>query len=98
MVHITVGVSEIRKGPRTQVKRDSRTNARKQDLGDRESLQVCSRLKSYEFLYTCRQAPFYRETKGLLHSEITLESMEYSKREHIHECPLQPVICGTNFQ
>jgi hypothetical protein len=29
-------------------------------------------------LYICPRAPFYRETKGLLHSEITLESREYS--------------------
>jgi hypothetical protein len=41
--------------------------------------------------------PFYREAKGLLHSEITLESKEYSKCEHVQECPLHPVICGTNF-
>jgi hypothetical protein len=35
-------------------------------------------LKSCESLYTCPCAPFYRETKGLLHSETTLESREYS--------------------
>jgi hypothetical protein len=28
--------------------------------------------------YTCPHAPFYKETKGLLHSESTLESKEYS--------------------
>jgi hypothetical protein len=33
--------------------------------------------------------PFYNEMKELLHSEITLQSREYSKCEHIHECPLQ---------
>jgi hypothetical protein len=46
--------------------------------GDKESLKVCARLKSCEPLYTCPRAPFYRETKGLLHSENTLESEEYS--------------------
>jgi hypothetical protein len=37
-------------------------------------------------LYTCPHAPFYREMKGLLHSESTLESKEYSQCEHVHEC------------
>jgi hypothetical protein len=46
--------------------------------GDRESPKVCTRLKSCELLYTCPCAPFYRETKGLLHSENTLKSREYS--------------------
>jgi hypothetical protein len=36
--------------------------------------KACTRLKSCESLYTCPHAPFYRKTKGLLHSEITLES------------------------
>jgi hypothetical protein len=64
---------------------------------DKKSPKVCSRLKSCESLYTCPRAPFYRETKRLLHSEITLESMEYPKCEHVHERLLHPVICGTNF-
>jgi hypothetical protein len=34
-------------------------------------------LQSCESLYTCPRTPFYRDTKGLLHSEITLESREY---------------------
>jgi hypothetical protein len=46
--------------------------------GDRESPKACTRLKSCESLYTCPRAPFYRETKGLLHFEITLKSREYS--------------------
>jgi hypothetical protein len=46
--------------------------------GDKESPKACTRLKSCESLYTCPRAPFYRETKGLLHSEITLKSREYS--------------------
>jgi hypothetical protein len=46
--------------------------------GDKESPKDCSSLKSCESLYTCPHAPFYRETKGLLHSENTLELKEYS--------------------
>jgi hypothetical protein len=38
----------------------------------------CLSLKSCESFYTCPRAPFYRETKGLLHSENTLELKEYS--------------------
>jgi hypothetical protein len=50
-----------------------------------ESPKDCSHFKSYESLYTCPRAPFYRETKGLLHSESTLESKEYSLCELIYE-------------
>jgi hypothetical protein len=46
--------------------------------GDKESPKDCSSLKSCESLYTCPRAPFYREKKGLLHSENALESKEYS--------------------
>jgi hypothetical protein len=46
--------------------------------GDKESPKDCSCLKSCESLYTCPHTPFYRETKGLLHSESTLESKGYS--------------------
>jgi hypothetical protein len=45
--------------------------------GDKESPKDCSRLKSCVSFYTCPRAPFYRETKGLLHSESTLESKKY---------------------
>jgi hypothetical protein len=41
--------------------------------------------------------PFYREARGLLHSEIALESKEYSKCEHVHERLLHLVICETYF-
>jgi hypothetical protein len=34
---------------------------------------------SKEPVYTCPPTPFYRETKRLLHSDIALESKEYSK-------------------
>jgi hypothetical protein len=60
--------------------------------GDKESPKVCSCLKSCEPLYTCSCAPFYMETKGLLHSENTLESREYSQCEHVHKRLLHPVI------
>jgi hypothetical protein len=46
--------------------------------GDKESPKDCSCLKSCEPFYTCPRASFSRETKGLLHSENTLESREYS--------------------
>jgi hypothetical protein len=49
-----------------------------EEWGDKESSKACARLKSCESLYTWPRASFYRETKGLLHSEITLESREYS--------------------
>jgi hypothetical protein len=45
--------------------------------GDKESPKNCSSLKSCESFYTCPHTPFYRETKGLLHSENTLELKEY---------------------
>jgi hypothetical protein len=67
-----------------------------EEWGDKESPKACARLKSCESLYMCPRAPFYRETKGLLHFEITLESKEYSWCEHIQECLLHPVICGAN--
>jgi hypothetical protein len=54
------------------------THESHEEIGDKESPKACTRLKSCESLYTCPRAPFYRETKGLLHSEITLESKEYS--------------------
>jgi hypothetical protein len=46
--------------------------------GDKGSPKNCSCLKSCESFYTCPHAPFYRETKGLLHSDNTLELKEYS--------------------
>jgi hypothetical protein len=46
--------------------------------GDKESPKDCLSLKSCESFYTCPRAPFYREMKGLLHSENTLELKEYS--------------------
>jgi hypothetical protein len=46
--------------------------------GDGGSPKDCSCLKSCESFYTCPHAPFYRETKGLLDSDNTLELKEYS--------------------
>jgi hypothetical protein len=46
--------------------------------GDKESPKDCSSFKGCESFYTCPRAPFYRETKGLLHSKNTLELKEYS--------------------
>jgi hypothetical protein len=47
--------------------------------------------------YTYPHAPFYREMKGLLHSENTPESREYFWCEHVHECLLHTVIYGADF-
>jgi hypothetical protein len=72
----------------TQVTKDGETkNPRKPELASK----VVNPLKRV------LAPPFYRETKGLLHSEIALESREYSLCEHVHECLLHPVICGANF-
>jgi hypothetical protein len=46
--------------------------------GDKESPKYYSRFKSCESFCMFPRAPFYRETKGLLHSESTLESKGYS--------------------
>jgi hypothetical protein len=62
-----LGVQKIGWNPRTQ---ESRTSARKLQPGDKESPKACTHLKSCEALYTCPRAPFYKDTKGLLHSEI----------------------------
>jgi hypothetical protein len=70
---------------------------RKGDKEDKESPKACTRLKSRESFYTCPRAPFYRETKRLLHSKNTLKTKEYSQCEHVHERLLHPVICGADF-
>jgi hypothetical protein len=57
-----------------------------EERGDKESLKACPRLKSCEYFYTCPRALFYRKMNGLLHSENTLESREYSWCEHVHDC------------
>jgi hypothetical protein len=77
------GIRSLKWDPRTQVNKNTEhTNIQVwntiHERGDKESPKDCSRLKNCESLYTCPRAPFYRETKGLLHSENTLESKEYS--------------------
>jgi hypothetical protein len=72
--HQCWGVRKIGGNPRL---REFGTNAQELWRGDKESLKACTRLRSWEPLYTCPHAPFYRETKGLLHSENTLASKEY---------------------
>jgi hypothetical protein len=61
-------------------------------------MKACIPLKSCKPLYTCPSTPFYRETKELLHSNITLRSKEYSKWEHVHKCLVHPVIYGAWLQ
>jgi hypothetical protein len=48
-----------------------------EEKGDKESPKGCTHLKVVN-PFTRAIMPLYRETKGLLHSEITLESKEYS--------------------
>jgi hypothetical protein len=79
-------------------KTKEQTHERSSEVGDKESPKACMLLKSCEPLYMCPLASFYRETKELLHSEITLGYKEYSKWKHVHECLLYPVIYGTNFR
>jgi hypothetical protein len=45
--------------------------------GDKGSPKDCLCPKSCESFYTCPHVPFYRETKGLLHPDNTLELKEY---------------------
>jgi hypothetical protein len=52
-------------------------NAIHERQGDKISESLYSPQKLWTLLHVPR-APFYRETKGLLYSEITLESKEYS--------------------
>jgi hypothetical protein len=54
-------------------------------------LKTAQGSKVVNALYTFPRAPFYRETKGLLHFESTLESKKYSQCEHVHECLSLPI-------
>jgi hypothetical protein len=76
-VGANVGGSEKSEGI-PEHKSSEREHKVREELGDKESSKVCTRLKSCEPFYTCPHAPFYREMKGLLHSENTLGSKEYS--------------------
>jgi hypothetical protein len=46
-------------------------------LRDYSSPGRLHKFQKSESIYTCPHAPFYRETKGLLHPENTLELNEY---------------------
>jgi hypothetical protein len=46
----------------------------------------CTSSKKFESVYTCPCASFYREMKGLLHTQNTLKLREYSQCEHVQEC------------
>jgi hypothetical protein len=47
-------------------------------LRDNSSPGRLHKFQRSESIYTCPRAPFYRETKGLLHSQNALELKEYS--------------------
>jgi hypothetical protein len=70
-----LGGPKIGFSPQTQ---GSRTTFTRVTKWDKESPKAGTHLKSCESIYTCPHAPFYREMKGLLHSENTLEPKEYS--------------------
>jgi hypothetical protein len=73
------GTWKIRIRPPNTREGNARTFRNTNDIGgDKESPKDSSRLKSCECFYMCPRAPFYRETKGLLHSENTLQPKEYS--------------------
>jgi hypothetical protein len=69
------GIRKSGQDPRTQEKNVCNIQVRVADdvRGDKGSLHDCSCLQSCESFYTYPRAPFYRETKGLLHSNNTLE-------------------------
>jgi hypothetical protein len=57
-------------------------------IDDKEFPEACispQKMWTFKISYTCPSAPFYRGVKGLLHSEHTLRSTEYSKWEHVHK-------------
>jgi hypothetical protein len=75
------GIRKFERDPRTQACRNTKymnvqARNRIHERRDKESPKDCSCLKSCESLCTCPRAPFYREAKGFLHSENTLESKE----------------------
>jgi hypothetical protein len=47
-------------------------------LRDCDSLSRLHKFQKSESVYMCPRAPFYREMKGLLHSQNTLKHKEYS--------------------
>jgi hypothetical protein len=89
------GVENLMGSPNTRLE-NKYTKTRTRE-GNKESAKVYLSLKRCEPLYTCPWTPFYREAKGLLHFDITIESREYSCCEHVLKRLLHPVICGANF-
>jgi hypothetical protein len=77
-----LGVSKKSVGiPEHERERDRTVNTFKDSgntKGDQESPTSGTDFQSNESIYTCPHTPFYRETKGLLHSENTLALKEYS--------------------
>jgi hypothetical protein len=70
-------------------KSDDSPNTREREILVRSSTQLeyretiipsadCTSSKKSESVYTCPRAPFYREMKGLLHTDNTLKPREYS--------------------
>jgi hypothetical protein len=69
-----LGISENPEGiPNTRERTVNTFKYSDDARGDKESPKDSSSQKSCESFYTCPHAPFYREMKGLLHSENTLE-------------------------
>jgi hypothetical protein len=71
-VGTNVGGPKIGWIPRTRESRKKARNSRK--TGRQRISESLHSPQKLWILYTCPRAPFYRETKGLLHSESTLES------------------------
>jgi hypothetical protein len=72
---------KIRMDPRTRVKEREFLACSSTQLESREGVILpadCTSSKKSESVYTCPRAPFYRETKGLLHTKNTLSLREYS--------------------
>jgi hypothetical protein len=73
------GIWESGWDPRTRVKVQRTRSSRVMTQEETENLlKDCFNLKSCIPFYTCPHAPFYKETKRLLHSVNTLELKEYS--------------------
>jgi hypothetical protein len=73
------GIQKSGRDPRTQEKGIQKRSEIQMTWEETKNLlKTAHASKVVNPLYTCPHAPFYRETNGLLHSECTLESKEYS--------------------
>jgi hypothetical protein len=73
------GIRKFGRGPRTQEQWIQKCLEIQMTWEETKNLlKTAHASKVVSPLYTCPRAPFYREKKGLLHSESTLESKEYS--------------------